>query len=64
MSQALSKEGGYKLSWWVNDLMHPAAVARKMDPTGNSYKPIESSLKLAERAYTVRAKYEDLLSKL
>ena len=63
LSQDNGKPGkGYKLSWWQDEVMHPLAVSRRLDPTGNSFKPVESSLKLAENAYSSRANHEEALT--
>ena len=69
LSKTLSKENGkndtgYKLAWWQNEIMHPLAVARRLDPTGNSFKTVEASLQLAEKSYSARAHYEKDLAKI
>ena len=51
-----------KLSWFQDMVMHPLAVSRQFDPTGNSYELMKNTIELAQNAYSSRAGYENTLN--
>ena len=62
LKQLSEKES--KLTWYQDQIMHPLAISRMLDPTGNSYKVIKSTIDLATNAYSSRSQYEVVVSEV